>query len=230
MANKKKAIVLFSGGIDSATSLLIAKSQNFECTALTLNYSQRHSYEITASKNFLRDYKDIKHLVFDIDLSKIGGSALTDSDIDVPHAPSEGIPITYVPARNTIFLSIASSFAERYEIDDIFLGVNEIDYSGYPDCRPEFIKAFEKMINLATKRSVEGTKLNIHTPLINMSKSEIIKKGVELDIDYSKTLSCYSPDDTGQACGHCDSCRFRKQGFLDAGIIDPTRYKKIEKE
>ena len=229
MENKKKAIVLFSGGIDSATTLIIARSKDFDCTALTLNYSQRHSYEILASKNFLNDYQDIRHIVFDIDLSVIGGSALTDTNIEVPNVPTEGIPITYVPARNTIFLSIAASFAERYETDDIFLGVNEIDYSGYPDCRPEFIESFEKMINLATKRSVEGKKISIHTPLINLTKSEIIKKGRELKIDYSKTLSCYSPDNRGYACGICDSCRFRKQGFLDAGIIDPTRYKKFEK-
>ena len=229
MVNKKKAIVLFSGGIDSATTLILARSEGFECIALTLDYKQRHSYEIKASENFLKDYNDIEHINFNIDLSHIGGSALTDTDISVPNAPSEGIPVTYVPARNTIFLSISSSFAERYEINDIFLGVNKIDYSGYPDCRPEYIEAFEKMINLGTKRGVEGNKLNIHTPLINMSKAEIIMKGTQLKVDYSKTLSCYSPNKEGYSCGVCDSCRFRKQGFLDANIEDPTIYKKSKK-
>ena len=229
MVNKKKAIVLFSGGIDSATTLILARSEGFECIALTLNYQQRHSYEIKASENFLKDYNDIEHITFNIDLSHIGGSALTDTDISVPNVPSEGIPVTYVPARNTIFLSISSSFAERYEINDIFLGVNKIDYSGYPDCRPEYIEAFEKMINLGTKRGVEGNKLNIHTPLINMSKAEIILKGTQLKVDYSKTLSCYSPNEEGHSCGVCDSCRFRKQGFLDANIEDPTIYKKSKK-
>ena len=229
MVNKKKAIVLFSGGIDSATTLILARSEGFECIALTLNYKQRHSYEIKASENFLKDYNDIEHITFNIDLSHIGGSALTDTDISVPNVPSEGIPVTYVPARNTIFLSISSSFAERYEINDIFLGVNKIDYSGYPDCRPEYIEAFEKMINLGTKRGVDGNKLNIHTPLIKMSKAEIIMKGTQLKIDYSKTLSCYSPNKEGHSCGVCDSCRFRKQGFLDANVEDPTIYKKDKK-
>ena len=211
MANKKKAIVLFSGGIDSATSLLIAKSQNFECTALTLNYSQRHSYEITASKNFLRDYKDIKHIVFDIDLSKIGGSALTDSDIEVPHAPTEGIPITYVPARNTIFLSIASSFAERYEIDDIFLGVNEIDYSGYPDCRPDYIKKFQELANLANKRGRDNKPIKLWTPLLDLNKEEIIQLALDNNVPLDKTWSCYSGD--SQPCGKCDSCRIRNAAY-----------------
>ncbi|MEC9205621.1 MAG: 7-cyano-7-deazaguanine synthase QueC [Pseudomonadota bacterium] len=229
MENNKKALVLFSGGLDSATALMIARSEGFHCTTLTINYHQRHLHEIEASKSFLEDYPDIDSKIFDFDLSVIGGSALTDKKILVPNTPTDGIPITYVPARNTIFLSIASSFAEILQIYNIFLGVNQIDYSGYPDCRPEYIRAFEEMINLGTKTGVEGEKIKLHTPLINMSKVEIIKKGKKLNIDYSKTLSCYSPNKKGQACGVCDACRFRKQGFLDANIEDPTQYKKIEK-
>ncbi len=229
MENDKKALVLFSGGLDSATTLLIAKSEGFKCTALTFNYSQRHSFEIEVSKNFLKDYPEIRHKIFNIDLSIIGGSALTDDEIAVPNIPTDGIPATYVPARNTVFLSIASSFAEALQIHDIFLGVNQIDYSGYPDCRPEYIDSFQTMINLGTKTGIEGKKIALHTPLINLSKAEIIKKGKTLSIDYSKTLSCYAPSVKGYACGVCDACRFRKQGFLDAGVKDPTNYKKIEK-
>ena len=229
MENDKKALVLFSGGLDSATTLLIAKSEGFKCTALTFNYSQRHSFEIEVSKNFLKDYPEIRHKIFNIDLSIIGGSALTDDEIAVPNIPTDGIPTTYVPARNTVFLSIASSFAEALQIYDIFLGVNQIDYSGYPDCRPEYIDSFQTMINLGTKTGIEGRKIALHTPLINLSKVEIIKKGKTLNIDYSKTLSCYAPSVKGYACGVCDACRFRRQGFLDAGVKDPTNYKKIEK-
>ena len=216
MENDKKALVLFSGGLDSATTLLIAKSEGFKCTALTFNYSQRHSFEIEVSKNFLKDYPEIRHKIFNIDLSIIGGSALTDDEIAVPNIPTDGIPTTYVPARNTVFLSIASSFAEALQIYDIFLGVNQIDYSGYPDCRPEYIDSFQTMINLGTQTGIEGRKIALHTPLINLSKVEIIKKGKTLNIDYSKTLSCYAPSVKGYACGVCDACRFRRQGFLDA--------------
>ena len=229
MENTNKAIVLISGGLDSATTLAIAKHLGFNCHGLSFDYKQRNISELVAAKNIAVSLGTTEHKIIKIDLAQIGGSALTDTDISVPNVPSEGIPVTYVPARNTIFLSISSSFAERYEINDIFLGVNKIDYSGYPDCRPEYIEAFEKMINLGTKRGVEGNKLNIHTPLINMSKAEIILKGTQLKVDYSKTLSCYSPNKEGHSCGVCDSCRFRKQGFLDANIEDPTIYKKSKK-
>tara|TARA_B100000029_G_scaffold498159_1_gene566618 strand:+ start:784 stop:1461 length:678 start_codon:yes stop_codon:yes gene_type:complete len=225
VVNKKEAIVLFSGGLDSSTTLVTALSQGYKCIALTINYKQRHLYEVSSSKLFLNDYKDVEHIIYDLDLSMIEGSALTDSKIDVPNVESSGIPVTYVPARNTLFLSLASSFAESKQIKDIFIGVNAIDYSGYPDCRPEFIHAFQKMINTATKYGLEHGDITIHTPLIKLTKNEIIKKGIKLGIDYSKTVSCYSLDSNGQACGVCDSCRFRKQGFKEAEVEDPTIYK-----
>ena len=227
--DNKKALVLFSGGLDSTTTLAIALAKGFAVTALTINYQQRHNYELVASKKIISNYSNIKHIIFNIDLSLIGGSALTDKDIDVPTTKTSGIPITYVPARNTIFLSIAASYAEKLNISNIFMGVNAIDYSGYPDCRPEFITAFEKMINLGTKTGVEGLSLKIVTPLIKMKKSEIIKVGTDLNVDYSQTVSCYSLSDTGEACGKCDSCMFRKKGFIDANINDPTIYKKSTK-
>ena len=226
MVNKKYAIVLFSGGLDSTTTLMIAKSLNFNIIALTINYKQRHISELDASKYILNDHPDIKHIIFDVNLSKIGGSALTDSSIDVPDMPSDEIPVTYVPARNTIFLSIAAAYAERFDIADIFIGVNAIDYSGYPDCRPEFITSFEDMINLGTKSGATGKKITIHAPLIKMKKHEIILSGVKHGVDYSKTLSCYNPSDGGLACNSCDACHFRKEGFRLAGVNDPTRYKK----
>ncbi len=226
VANKKYAIVLFSGGLDSTTTLLIAKSMNFNIVALTLNYRQRHISEVDASRHILNDYPDVKHIIFDIDLNKIGGSALTDITIDVPKEPSEDIPVTYVPARNTIFLSIAAAYAERFDIADIFIGVNAIDYSGYPDCRPEFIASFQNMINLGTKSGVTGTNITIHAPLVKMKKHEIIKSGIKHGVDYSKTLSCYNPSNDGLACNACDACHYRKEGFRNAGIDDPTRYKK----
>tara|TARA_Y100000768_G_scaffold380683_1_gene358165 strand:+ start:607 stop:1293 length:687 start_codon:yes stop_codon:yes gene_type:complete len=226
VVNKKYAIVLFSGGLDSTTTLMIAKSLNFNIIALTINYKQRHISELDASKHILNDYPDIKHIVFDVNLSKIGGSALTDSTIDVPDMSSDEIPVTYVPARNTIFLSIAAAYAERFDIADIFIGVNAIDYSGYPDCRPEFITSFEDMINLGTKSGVTGKKITIHAPLVKMKKHEIILSGVKHGVDYSKTLSCYNPSDGGLACNSCDACHFRKEGFRLAGVNDPTRYKK----
>ena len=220
----KKALVLFSGGLDSTTMLAMVKSDGYEITALTINYNQRHVSEIEFSKKSLSQLQINKQIIFDLDLSKIGGSALTDN-IPVPIDSNENIPTTYVPARNTIFLSLASSFAERLNISDIFIGANIIDYSGYPDCRPEFIKSFEKTINLGTQLGVEGSHFRIHTPLIKMTKAEIIKKGHSLGVDYSLTLSCYNPTDSGLACGKCDSCKFRKDGFKDAGLPDPTKYK-----
>ena len=220
----KKALVLFSGGLDSTTMLAMVKSNGYEITALTINYNQRHVSEIEFSKKSLSQLQINKQIIFDLDLSKIGGSALTDN-IPVPIDSNDNIPTTYVPARNTIFLSLASSFAERLNISDIFIGANIIDYSGYPDCRPEFIKSFEKTINLGTKLGVEGNHFRIHTPLIEMTKAEIIKKGHSLGVDYSLTLSCYNPTDSGLACGKCDSCKFRKDGFKDAGLPDPTKYK-----
>ena len=220
----KKALVLFSGGLDSTTMLAMVKSDGYEITALTIDYNQRHVSEIEFSKKSLSQLQINKQIIFDLDLSKIGGSALTDN-IPVPIDSNDNIPTTYVPARNTIFLSLASSFAERLNISDIFIGANIIDYSGYPDCRPEFIKSFEKTINLGTKLGVEGSHIRIHTPLIKMTKAEIIRKGHSLGVDYSLTLSCYNPTDSGLACGKCDSCKFRKDGFKDAGLPDPTKYK-----
>ena len=220
----KKAIILFSGGLDSTTVLHHAISEGYKCLALTIDYNQRHNYEIQSSQNYLNHY-DIDGLIFKIDLTQIGGSALTDEKTDVPIATDDEIPITYVPARNTIFLSIASAYAEKYKIYDIFIGVNQIDYSGYPDCRPEFIKSIQSSINLGTKSGVNGSDIRINTPLINMSKKEIIKYGYNLGIDYSKTVSCYQLDNEGRACGKCDACNFRKEGFRLAGIEDPTRYK-----
>ena len=220
----KKALVLFSGGLDSTTMLAMVKSVGYEITALTINYNQRHVSEIDFSKKSLSQLQINKQIIFDLDLSKIGGSALTDN-IPVPIDSNDNIPTTYVPARNTIFLSLASSFAERLNISDIFIGANIIDYSGYPDCRPEFIKSFEKTINLGTKLGAEGSHFRIHTPLIKMTKAEIIRKGHSLGVDYSLTLSCYNPTDSGLACGKCDSCKFRKDGFKNAGLPDPTKYK-----
>ena len=220
----KSALVLFSGGLDSTTMLAMIKSDGYEITALTINYNQRHVSEIEFSKKSLSQLQIHKQIIFDLDLSKIGGSALTDN-IPVPIDSNDNIPTTYVPARNTIFLSLASSFAERLNISDIFIGANIIDYSGYPDCRPEFIKSFEKTINLGTKLGVEGSHIRIHTPLIKMTKAEIIRKGHSLGVDYSLTLSCYNPTDSGLACGKCDSCKFRKDGFKNAGLPDPTKYK-----
>ncbi len=226
VGDSKKVLVLFSGGLDSTTALAIAKSKGHNVVALTINYKQRHDYEIIASKKIASSYSDVNHIIFDIDLTRIGGSALTDLSLDVPNEESSGIPITYVPARNTIFLSIAASYAEKLKIREIYIGVNAIDYSGYPDCRPDFIASFEKMINLGTKSGSEGSSFKIITPLISMTKSEIIKRGTNLGIDYSATVSCYSLSNTGEACGNCDSCKFRKKGFLDAGIYDPTIYQK----
>ncbi len=220
----KKALILYSGGLDSTTVLHHALSKEYHCTALTIDYNQRHSYEVKSSQKYLAQ-ENIDSLIFKIDLSQIGGSALTDNELKVPIEHQPGIPITYVPARNTIFLSIASAYAEKLSISEIFIGVNQIDYSGYPDCRPEFVDSIQKTINLGTKVGVNGNSILINAPLINMSKREIIRYGIELGIDYSRTVSCYQLDSEGRACGECDSCKFRKEGFKLAGIKDPTRYK-----
>ena len=224
MRNSKKAIILLSGGLDSATTLAIAKKLGFDCYALSFNYKQRHMSELNAAKNVAKKLKLTKHKIIEIDLTQIGGSALTDSKIDVPNSPTKGIPITYVPARNTMFLSYALAWAEVIGSSDIFIGVNAVDYSGYPDCRPEYIEAYEKLAALATKAGVEGVGFKIHAPLIKLSKSEIIKEGLALGVDFSQTVSCYQADDMGFACGLCDSCMFRKEGFDSAGVSDPTKY------
>ena len=225
----RKAVVLSSGGLDSTTAMAMAKSEGYDVYSLSFSYGQRHSVELEAAKRVAEDLGAIKHLVIDIDLKLIGGSALTD-DIEVPKDRNEGemteeIPVTYVPARNTIFLSYALGWAEVIGVSDIFIGVNAVDYSGYPDCRPEFIAAFETLANLATKVGVEGTsKIKIRTPLIHLTKAEIIRRGIELGVDYGMTLSCYDPSMDGGACGHCDSCLLRKKGFVEAGVPDPTKY------
>lgn len=222
---KKKAVILLSGGLDSATCCAIAKDMDFEIYAMSFRYGQRHSVELEASKRIADAFNVKKHQIVDINLRVFGGSSLT-SEQEVPknREDSEEIPSTYVPARNTIFLSYAVAWAEVLKSSDIFIGVNAVDYSGYPDCRPEFINAYSKMANLATKEGVGGNKLTIHTPLIDISKAEIIKKGISLGVDYGITHSCYDPSDSGLACGHCDSCILRKKGFLEAGVNDPTEY------
>ena len=223
----KKAVVLVSGGLDSSTVLAIAKQQGYECYTLSFDYGQRHRSELLAAQNVSESMAVAQHKVVSLDLATIGGSALTDTSIDVPEQETSGIPVTYVPARNTVFLSIALGWAEVLGASDIFIGVNAVDYSGYPDCRPEYIKAFEQMANLATKAGVEGNKLTIHAPLVNMTKAEIITVGIDFGVDYSQTVSCYQATEDGTACGVCDSCRLRKQGFLEANVKDPTRYQNI---
>ena len=221
----KKAVVLLSGGLDSATVLAIARAEGYECYALSLDYGQRHVAELNAAKKVAESQQVKLHRVIQLDLRQFGGSALTDDTIDVPTAEmSDEIPVTYVPARNTIFLSLALAWAETLQARDIFVGVNAVDYSGYPDCRPEYIDAFENMANLATKAGVEGDRFTIRAPLIDMTKAQIIKTGNSLGVDYALTVSCYQADDAGAACGKCDSCRLRKQGFFDAEVPDPTRY------
>lgn len=221
---QKKAIILLSGGLDSITVLALAKQQGYQCYALSFDYGQRHNAELLAASKIAKHYQVEDHKIISLGLNAIGGSALTDDHIDVPKQLQEGIPVTYVPARNTVFLSFALGWAEVLHAHDIFIGVNAVDYSGYPDCRPEFIKAFQQMANLATKAGVEGETITIHTPLISLSKAEIIQQGAELDVDYAHTVSCYSADSDGRACGECDACRLRKAGFNNAGIQDPTRY------
>lgn len=223
---KKKAVVLLSGGLDSATCLAIARSAGFDSYCLSLDYHQRHIAELVAAKNIASSLGAKMHKTAQLDLSLFGGSALTDSQIAVPEQASEGIPVTYVPARNTIMLSLSLAWAEVIGAQDIFIGVNALDYSGYPDCRGEYVKAFQEMANLATKAAVEGQTITIHAPLIDMTKAEIIAKGTLLGVDYSKTVSCYQANHQGQACGVCDSCRLRKEGFAKAGVEDPTFYVK----
>ena len=224
------AVVLLSGGLDSATVLALAKSQGYLCHALSFNYGQRHAVEIDAARRIASHLEVKKHLIFPLSLDSIGGSALTDSKIEVPAASQspvykeDVIPMTYVPARNLIFLSIALAWAETLDIYTIFIGANAIDYSGYPDCRPDFINSFENIAKLATRSGVQHNGFHINAPLISMRKSEIIKCGTQLGLDYSLTISCYQANDEGEACGMCDACRFRQQGFKDAGIADPTRY------
>ncbi len=222
--SNNKAIVLVSGGLDSATCLALAVARGYQCYALSFNYGQRSSSELDAAQRLVSGSAVVEHKIIDLNMGEIGGSALTDSKIAVPEQETEGIPVTYVPARNTVFLSYALAWAEVVDARAIYIGVNALDYSGYPDCRPEYIAAFQQVVNLATKSSVEGKHIQLETPLIALSKAEIINTGIRLGVDYSITVSCYQADAQGRACGRCDSCRFRKKGFIDAGVEDPTRY------
>lgn len=219
----KKAVVLVSGGMDSAVVLALAREQGFACHALSVSYGQRHTSELAAAAELAAVQGAVEHKVVTVDLRSIGGSALT-ADIDVPEAAGQGIPVTYVPARNTIMLSIALGWAEVLGADDLFCGVNAVDYSGYPDCRPEFIAAFERLANLATKAGVEGHSLRVHAPLMRLGKADIAREGARLGVDFSRTVSCYQADAEGRACGRCDACRLRAEGFAAAGLADPTRY------
>jgi 7-cyano-7-deazaguanine synthase len=223
----KRAVVLLSGGLDSATVLAMARAQGFESHALSVDYGQRHHAELAAAQRVARELGAAEHRVINIDLTAFGGSALTDASIAVPEQASSGIPLTYVPARNTIMLSLALAWAEVLKAQDIFFGVNAVDYSGYPDCRPEYVAAFERMANLATKAAVEGNPLKLHAPLLHLSKAEIVRQGVALGVDYAITVSCYQADEQGRACGRCDSCRLRREGFAAAGVLDPTRYRPL---
>ena len=223
---KPKAVVLLSGGLDSATVLAYAGKLGFECFCLSLDYHQRHIAELHAANNLANLMGATLHKTVQLDLSLFGGSALTDDAIAVPEMETQGIPVTYVPARNTIMLSLALAWAEVLQSQDIFIGVNALDYSGYPDCRGDYVKAFQDMANLATKSAVEGHTIHIHAPLIDMTKAEIIGLGTSLGVDYAKTVSCYQADSHGEACGLCDSCRLRREGFIAAGLTDPTRYKR----
>jgi 7-cyano-7-deazaguanine synthase len=221
-----KAVVLVSGGLDSATTLAIARDEGYACYALTFDYGQRHRVELAAAQRVAASLGAADHRVVKLDLAWMGGSALTDTSIPVPGTPTTGIPVTYVPARNTVFLSIALGWAEVQGATDIFIGANAVDYSGYPDCRPEFIAAFERLANLATRAGVEGAGFRIRAPLMHWNKAEIIRRGAALGVDFALTLSCYDPDADGRACGRCDSCRLRAQGFTAAGIPDPTHYRR----
>ena len=223
-AGHNKAVVLLSGGMDSATTLAIAKGIGFECHALTFDYGQRHRAELDAATRIAGQLGVASHKILKLDLSAIGGSALTEHSIAVPVTSTAGIPVTYVPARNTIFLALALAWAEVLHAWDIFIGINAVDYSGYPDCRPQFIEAFTKLAGVATKAGVEGGRFTFHTPLIHLSKAEIIREGMSLGVDYALTVSCYAADDAGRACGKCDACRLRAAGFQSAGVADPTRY------
>ena len=219
------AVVLLSGGLDSATVLAMARAEGWRCHALSIDYGQRHRAELEAAAQVARALGAVEHRVARIDLRVFGGSALTDDAIEVPSAPGPGIPVTYVPARNTIFLSLALALAEVAACDAIFIGANAVDYSGYPDCRPEFIAAFERLANLATRRAVEGSPLEVRAPIVGMGKAEIVRRGHELGVDFSMTVSCYSADVEGRACNRCESCRLRREGFAAAGLADPTRYR-----
>jgi len=221
---EKRAVILLSGGLDSATVVAMAKADGFTCYTMSFDYGQRHRAELQAAERVAKDLGVVEHKVIGLNLNGIGGSALTDSSIAVPETPGEGIPVTYVPARNTVFLSLALGWAEVLGARDIFIGVNAVDYSGYPDCRPEFVESFERMANLATKAGVEGQGFTIQAPLQMLSKAEIVKAGTRLGVDYGLTVSCYQADDQGRACGKCDSCRLRAEGFSAAGVTDPTRY------
>lgn len=220
----KKAVVLLSGGMDSATVLAMAIAQGYACYALSFRYGQRHTAELQAALEQAQRQGAVRHEIIDLDLSRFGGSALTDDRIEVPTSPTQGIPVTYVPARNTVFLSIALGWAEVLGAQAIFIGVNAVDYSGYPDCRPEFIAAFQTMANLATKTGVEGAPITLHTPLIALTKADIIREGIRLGVDYSATVTCYAANAQGEACGECDACRLRSKGFEDAELADNTRY------
>lgn len=224
MTSRKKAVVLVSGGLDSTTVLAIAKEQGYDCYTISFDYGQRHRAELLAAERTAAALGSLRHKVVSLDLRSIGGSALTDDSLAIPEQETDGIPVTYVPARNTVFLSLALGWAEVLEARDIFIGVNAVDYSGYPDCRPEYIAAYETMANLATRAGVEGNSLAIRAPLMHMSKAEIVRLGHSLGIDYSLTVSCYQATDEGRACGRCDSCRLRRLGFIQAGLADPTRY------
>jgi len=221
---EKRAVILLSGGLDSATVVAMAKADGFTCYTMSFDYGQRHRAELQAAERVAKDLGVAEHKVIGLDLNGIGGSALTDSSIAVPETPGDGIPVTYVPARNTVFLSLALGWAEVLGARDIFIGVNAVDYSGYPDCRPEFVESFERMANLATKAGVEGQGFTIQAPLQMLSKADIVKAGTRLGVDYGLTVSCYQADDQGRACGKCDSCRLRAEGFASAGVPDPTPY------
>jgi 7-cyano-7-deazaguanine synthase len=220
----KRAVILLSGGLDSATTLAIAKAQGYVCHALSFDYGQRHIAELNAARAIAQHLGAAEHRMVRLDLGALGGSALTDMTIAVPETPTEGIPVTYVPARNTVMLAYALAWAEVLEARDIFIGVNAVDYSGYPDCRPEYLAAFEKMANLATKAGLDHGEIRVHAPLISMPKAEIIRQGAKLGVDYALTVSCYQASPDGKACGRCDSCRLRRAGFVQAGVKDPTRY------
>lgn len=221
---EKRAVILLSGGLDSATVVAMAKADGFSCYTMSFDYGQRHRAELQAAERVAADMDVVEHKVIGLNLNGIGGSALTDSSIAVPETPGDGIPVTYVPARNTVFLSLALGWAEVLGARDIFIGVNAVDYSGYPDCRPEFVESFERMANLATKAGVEGKGFTIQAPLQMLSKADIVKTGTRLGVDYGLTVSCYQADEQGRACGKCDSCRLRAEGFAAAGVADPTRY------
>ena len=222
----ERAVVLVSGGLDSATVLAIAKQRGYACYALSFDYGQRHAVELDAAARVARLAGAVRHRVVNVDLAAFGASALTDAALAVPETTTDGIPITYVPARNTVFLALALAWAETLGARHLFIGVNAVDYSGYPDCRPAFIAAFERLANLATKIGVEGGRIEVHTPLIDLGKADIIRRGTELGVDYAATVSCYQPNGSGEACGRCDSCRIRRAGFQAAGEVDPTRYRR----